>query len=145
MSAKQQHRQRRHDEDIDTGADTAPKARAPSRPDDPAVVAAAAGKTTRERSTENQRPQQPSRRHNRGPPFDDDDEPERLTGGDLLVGAKQIAAYITALGIPTDEDDVYYARRAKKLPIGKYGAELIASKTKLNRYTEKIARGPTAA
>jgi hypothetical protein len=65
--------------------------------------------------------------------------------GDLLVGAKQIAEYITSLGIPTDEDDVYYARRAKKLPIGKYGAELIASKTKLNRHADKITRGPTAA
>jgi hypothetical protein len=65
------------------------------------------------------------------------DDDERLAG-DLLVGAKQIAEYITSLGIPTDEDDVYYAHRAEKLPIGKYGAFLIASKRKLNRYTQKI-------
>jgi hypothetical protein len=65
--------------------------------------------------------------------------------GDLLVGAKQIAAFITSLGIPTTEDDVYYAVRAKKLPIGKYGADLIGSKTRLKRHTDKIARGPTAA
>ena len=62
--------------------------------------------------------------------------------GDALVGAKQIAEFITSLGVPTDEDDVYYARRANKLPIGKYGAELIASKTKLTRHVDKITRKP---
>ena len=73
------------------------------------------------------------------------DERDKRLAGDALVGAKQIAEFITSLGVPTDEDDVYYARRAKKLPIGKYGAELIASKTKLTRYVDKITRGPTAA
>jgi hypothetical protein len=74
-----------------------------------------------------------------------DDGGERLAG-DLLVGAKQIAEFITSLlGVPTDEDDVYYAKRAKKLPIGNYGVELIASKTKLTRYFDKITRGTTAA
>jgi len=38
-----------------------------------------------------------------------------------------------------------YASRMRKLPIGKYGALLIASKQRLARYVEQIARGPVAA
>jgi hypothetical protein len=125
----------RHDhDDVDTGS---------SRPDDPAVVAAATGKTTREHSSENQRPHEPSQQHNLGPPLDDDDE---HLAGDVLLGAKKIAKHIeTILGVPVDEDDVYYFNRARKWPIGKYGALLIASKRRLNNHAEKITRGPTAA
>ena len=123
-----------HNHEADTGS---------SRPDDPAVVAAAAGKTTREQSSENQRPQEPSQQHNRGPPLDDDDA---HLAGDVLLGAKKIAKHIeTILGVPVDEDDVYYFNRARKWPIGKYGALLIASKRRLNNHAEKITRGPTAA
>jgi hypothetical protein len=136
-----------HDDEIDTGADSTPKARAPSRPADPAVVAAAAGKTTRERSTENQRPRQPSQRHNRGPPLDDDDEPvDRLTGGDLLVGADAIRAFLVHLGMP-EGTDPYYLKRSG-WPIGNTGGDggkLIASKRRLCRHTERLARGSTAA
>jgi hypothetical protein len=71
----------------------------------------------------------------RGPPTDDSD----LVAGDLLLGAKQIAEHMTSLGIPTDEDDVYYAHRAGKLPIGKYGAHLLASRRRLGRHVQKIA------
>jgi hypothetical protein len=67
-------------------------------------------------------------------PLDDSD-----LAGDLLLGAKQIAEHMTSLGIPTDEDDVYYAHRAGKLPIGKYGAHLLASRRRLTRHTQKIA------
>jgi hypothetical protein len=123
-----------HDESVDTGS---------SRPDDPAVVAAAAGKTTREQRSENQRPQEPSQQHNRGPPLDDDDA---HLAGDVLLGAKKIAKHIeTILGVPVDEDDVYYFNRARKLPIGKYGAFLIASKKRLNNHIEKMTRGSSAA
>jgi hypothetical protein len=67
-----------------------------------------------------------------------DEEDERLAG-DLLVGAARIAEHISVLiGEPVDEDDVYYFRRAGKWPIGKYGAELIASRKKLNRHAQKI-------
>ena len=66
------------------------------------------------------------------------DGDERLVG-DLLVGATRIAGHISKLiGEPVDEDDVYYFRRAGKWPIGKYGAELIASRKKLNRHAQKI-------
>src|SRR5262245_263127 len=80
-----------------------------SRPDDP--VGAAAGKTTREGN-------QPSRQHKREPPPDNDDEPpiERLGGGDLLVGADAIRAYLVFLGMP--DPDPYYLRRTKRWPIG---------------------------
>ena len=69
-----------------------------------------------------------------------------MPAGDLLLGAKQIAKFITSsLGVQTDEDDIYYAKRTNKLPIGNYGAELIASKTKLTRHFDKITRGSAAA
>jgi hypothetical protein len=64
--------------------------------------------------------------------------------GDLLVGADAIRAYLAYLGMPADVD-VYYERRSGRLPIGKYGANLIASKRALTRHTAKLARGSTAA
>jgi hypothetical protein len=67
------------------------------------------------------------------------------TAGDLLVNAGPIAEYITSLGVPVEKEEVYYLARAKKWPIGKYGAYLVASKTRLSRHAEKITRGPTAA
>lgn len=47
---------------------------------------------------------------------------------DLLRGAREIGDYI---GL--SEDAVYHAHRMKKLPIGKFGKELIAFKSKLER------------
>jgi hypothetical protein len=110
-----------------------------SRPDDPVVVAAAAGKTTPEHSTRPVRHHQVSQQHNRGPPPGDDDD----LAGDLLVGAEPIEAHLKHLGVP--DPDAYYLRRSGKWPIGKYGANLIASKRRLNRHAEKITRGATAA
>ena len=73
-------------------------------------------------------------------------EADDRRAGDLLVGASRIAAHIsTLIDEPVTDADVYYFRRAGKWPIGKYGAELIASKTKLNHHAEKITRGPSAA
>jgi hypothetical protein len=66
------------------------------------------------------------------------DDGDEHPAGDLLLGAKQIAEYMTSLGIPTDENDVYYAHRAEKLPIGKYGAHLLASRRRLIRHVEKL-------
>ena len=118
------------DESVDTGS---------SRPEDPAVVAAAAGKTTREPSSETQPSHEPSQPRTRGPPRDGS---EAHLAGDVLLGAKKIAKHIeTILGVPVDEDDVYYAHRMKKWPIGKYGALLIASKRRLTNHVEKITRG----
>jgi hypothetical protein len=100
----------------DEGVDTSDS----SRPDDPAVVAAAAGKTT------------PSQQHK--PPYDD-------LAGDLLVGAGPIEAHLKQLGVP--DPDAYYLRRSGKMPIGKYGANLIASKRRLARHTQKLT-APTS-
>ena len=73
-----------------------------------------------------------------------DDEDERLAG-DVLLGAKRIAEHLTSiLGVPVNETDVYYARRMQKLPIGKYGILLIASKRRLAKHVEKLTRGPVA-
>jgi hypothetical protein len=106
------------------------------RPDDPAVVAAAAGKTTTpERRDESPRQRPPSQQHNRGPLPDDD------FVGDLLVGAGPIEAHLKQLGVPNP--DAYYLRRSGKMPIGKFGAHLIASRKRLARHAEKIT-APTA-
>ena len=82
-------------------------------------------------------------------PAQHDEDDERLAG-DLLVGAEAILKYLKFLGMPadTDVDDVYYLKRAKRLPIGntaKDGGKLIASKRRLIRHVEKITRGSTAA
>jgi hypothetical protein len=72
---------------------------------------------------------------------DQSDEVGALAG-DVLLGAEKIAAHLTTiLGQKVDEDDVYYAHRAKKWPISKYGAFLITSKTRLNSHAKKILRG----
>ena len=60
---------------------------------------------------------------------------------DVLLGAKNIAEHITALGFPVNESDVYYLHRAKKWPFNKYGAFLIASKRRLTRHAEDLTRG----
>ena len=66
--------------------------------------------------------------------------------GDVLLGAKRIAEYITqVMGVPHNEDDIYYAHRAGKLPIGKYGAFLIASNMMLNdsrSFQSRVTRFP---
>ncbi len=63
--------------------------------------------------------------------------------GDLLVGADAIHAFLVHLGMPADTD-VYYLKRTGIWPIGNTagtGGKLIASKRRLARYTDKIARG----
>ena len=63
---------------------------------------------------------------------------------DVLLGAKNIAEHITALGFPVDETDVYYLHRAKKWPFNKYGVFLIASKRRLNQHVKKLLHGSAA-
>jgi hypothetical protein len=59
--------------------------------------------------------------------------------GDLLVGATRIAEHISELvGEPVRAADVYYFKKMKKWPIGKHGAELIASRKRLARHAQKI-------
>jgi hypothetical protein len=65
--------------------------------------------------------------------------------GDILIGAAALLPVLRELGIieEADEDEaedeakyldkVYYIAKSKKLPIGKFGKSLIASRTKLRR------------
>jgi hypothetical protein len=53
---------------------------------------------------------------------------------DLLIGARLIAA---ELGV--SEDAVYHLHRKKRLPIGKLGKNLIASRNKLRRAALTLA------
>jgi hypothetical protein len=66
--------------------------------------------------------------------------------GDLLVGADAIRAYLIHLGM-NETIDIYYLKRSG-WPIGNTagdGGKLIASKRRLSRHTEKLARGTSAA
>jgi hypothetical protein len=64
-------------------------------------------------------------------------------GGDLLVGADAIRAFLIYLGMPK-KTDPYYLKRSG-WPIGNTGihggGKLIASKRRLVSYTNKIAAG----
>jgi hypothetical protein len=76
-----------------------------------------------------------------------DDGDERLAGGDLLVGADAIRAFLVYLGMP-EGTDPYYLKRAGRWPIGNTGGEggkLTASKRRLIRHAEKITRGSADA
>ena len=64
------------------------------------------------------------------------------TADDILIGAAAIWGELRDLGIVESEgtdvedkdlDKVYYLAKAKKLPIGKFGKSLIASRAKLRR------------
>jgi len=70
---------------------------------------------------------------------------ERHAGGDLLVGADAIRAFLVFLGMP--RVDPYYLKRCGRWPIGKTGGRggsLLASKRQLARYADELARGPAA-
>jgi hypothetical protein len=64
---------------------------------------------------------------------------ERLAD-DLLAGGAEIAEF---LGCKPRE--VYHLHKTGRLPIGRLGRKLIASKRQLARHTDKITRGSTAA
>ena len=77
-----------------------------------------------------------------------DDGDERLAG-DLLVGADKIREFLVSLGVPEKTADPYYLKRSGNgWPIGSTaagGGKLIASRRRLTRHLDKIARGNTAA
>jgi len=75
-----------------------------------------------------------------------DEMDERLAGGDLLVGAGTIRAFLIYLGMHEGVDP-YYLKRARRWPIGNTGGKggkLIASKRRLIRHAEEITRGHVA-
>jgi hypothetical protein len=65
-------------------------------------------------------------------------EPQSELAGDFLFGADAIAAYLTSLGLPTNEQQVYYAHKIGRLPIGRFSKYLIASKRKLLRAVQAL-------
>lgn len=54
---------------------------------------------------------------------------------DFLIGAAAIAKELKELGLieNADEDKVYYIARTGKLPIGKFGKSLIATRSGLRK------------
>jgi hypothetical protein len=56
----------------------------------------------------------------------------RIRLADLLVGAAAIGRYLRDAGLPITDLDVYYIHKSQKLPIGKWGKFLIASKKRLS-------------
>lgn len=59
---------------------------------------------------------------------------------DFLKGAAAIAEHLRSHGLSVTSGDVYYLAKAKKLPIGKWGKNLIASKSQLDRKLRRAAR-----
>jgi hypothetical protein len=59
---------------------------------------------------------------------------------DLLNGAAEIAEFLG-----TNAREVYLLAQTKRLPIGRLGRKLIASKRNLARHVDKITRGSSAA
>lgn len=62
---------------------------------------------------------------------------------DFLVGAKAIAKKLEEMGLlpqddPNNEDRVYYLARAKKIPIGRFGKQLISTPAKLQQVVDKL-------
>jgi hypothetical protein len=64
--------------------------------------------------------------------------PQDKVGDDLLIGAEAIGGELNL-----SPSEVYYAFRKKKWPIGKYGSQLIASKSKLRRAARAITETST--
>jgi hypothetical protein len=67
-------------------------------------------------------------------------KPADRLADDLLDGGPAIAEF---LGCNTRE--VYHLHKTGRLPIGRLGRKLIASKRHLARHANKLTRGPTAA
>ena len=61
----------------------------------------------------------------------------------FLIGARAIANHLEQLGLlpendPTNEDRVYYMARTKKIPIGRFGKNLISTPAKLEQVVNKL-------
>jgi hypothetical protein len=65
-------------------------------------------------------------------------QPDPDLADDFLFGADAIAAYLTSIGLPTNEQQVYYAHKIGRLPIGRYSKYLISSKRKLTRAVQAL-------
>jgi hypothetical protein len=61
----------------------------------------------------------------------------------FLIGARAIAGHLEELGLlpkddPGNEDRVYYMALAKKIPVGKFGNQLISTPDKLQQVVSKL-------
>ena len=63
---------------------------------------------------------------------------------DFLKGAAAIAEHLRRNGLNVSDSDVYYLAKSKKLPIGKFGKNLLASKRRLSRDLKRAAQAFTA-
>jgi hypothetical protein len=68
----------------------------------------------------------------------DNQQSNERIAADLLLGADEISNFLKSLGFEINTDGVYYARRAGKWPINRYGKELIASKSRLVNHAKKM-------
>jgi hypothetical protein len=62
---------------------------------------------------------------------------------DILIGARAILSELKDLGLlgsDANEDAVYYIAREQKLPIGKFGKSLIASRAKLSHAANALTK-----
>ena len=59
---------------------------------------------------------------------------------DFLKGAEAIAEHLRSKGLSITDGDVYYLAKAQKLPIGKLGKNLFASKGQLDRKLRRAAQ-----
>ena len=59
---------------------------------------------------------------------------------DFLKGAAAIAEHLRRNGLNVANTDVYYLAKSKKLAIGKFGKNLIASKRRLSRDLKRAAQ-----
>jgi hypothetical protein len=72
--------------------------------------------------------------------MDDNSQPSDLADNDLVRGASAIAEHLRSVGLDNvDESDVYYFARSKKLSIGRFGKDLLASKKRLTRDLQRAA------
>jgi hypothetical protein len=64
-----------------------------------------------------------------------------LVESDFLRGAAEIAAFLRSLGLTdVDEKEVYYFHRSRKLSLGKFGKQLIGSRSRLRRDLQRAAK-----
>jgi hypothetical protein len=66
------------------------------------------------------------------------EQANELESGDILKGAKAIAAFLTELGLPTTKQGVYYGAKTGKLQVGRYRKDFIASKARLRRQVRQL-------
>jgi hypothetical protein len=61
---------------------------------------------------------------------------ERLD--DLLDGGAEIAEFLQQLGLRANKREVYHLHKTKRLPIGRLGRKLIASRAQLRRAAKAL-------